>query len=67
MLARYQCLQEAGNQSLGGGYIGQSGGSYSSQTAPSCGMIASCMSIKGYSTSAKGRFAIPAGAGVRCI
>ena len=67
MKARYECLQEASNVSSGGGYVGQYGGSYSSKTAPSCGMLATCIATKGYTPSENGKFTVPPNTVVSCI
>ena len=70
MKDRYLCLMEASgvSQSSAIASWNQSGGSFSSSTRPSCGMIDTCMIIKGYTSagSTGGRLRPPSGARVRC-
>jgi hypothetical protein len=67
MQARYQCIQEARMVSVGGGYVGEYGGGFSSASAPSCGMISTCMALRGFVENPKGRFSPPEGTVVSCI
>jgi hypothetical protein len=65
--ARYQCLQEVQNTSVGSGYVGAYGGGYSSRTGPSCGALNSCLATKGYTVDKNGIFQAAPGTEVACI
>jgi len=70
MQDRYVCLMQASGMTTSQALAiwNESGGSYRSSTAPSCGMWISCLAIKGYVAVVNGgRLKPPPGGGVTCL
>ena len=69
MKDRYVCLMQASgvSQSSAIASFNETGGYFSSSTRPSCGMMVSCMALKGYVASqGGGRLKPPPSGGVKC-
>ncbi len=65
--ARYQCLREAKTITNSYGGYGLYGGGLNVYSGPSCGELASCMALKGYTMDEKGKFSVPPDQEVRCV